>query len=171
MIDSDGFRANVGIILANTQGQVLWAKRIGHDSWQFPQGGIDYGETPLDAMYRELYEEVGLYPQHVELLAVTKDWLRYRLPKRYVRTNQEPLCIGQKQKWFLLRLDENNAQNIRFDISKPEFDEWQWVSYWYPLNQVVAFKRGVYQKALQELIEQLPLKSELILPPSKYYKY
>ncbi len=168
MIDSDGFRANVGIILANTQGQVLWAKRIGHDSWQFPQGGIDYGETPLDAMYRELYEEVGLYPQHVELLAVTKDWLRYRLPKRYVRTNQEPLCIGQKQKWFLLRLDENNAQNIRFDISKPEFDEWQWVSYWYPLNQVVAFKRGVYQKALQELIEQLPLKSELILPPSKY---
>ena len=168
MIDSDGFRANVGIILANTQGQVLWAKRIGHDSWQFPQGGIDYGETPLDAMYRELYEEVGLYPQHVELLAVTKDWLRYRLPKRYVRTNQEPLCIGQKQKWFLLRLDENNAQNIRFDISKPEFDEWQWVSYWYPLNQVVAFKRGVYQKALQELIEQLPLKSELILPPSKH---
>ena len=168
MIDSDGFRANVGIILANTQGQVLWAKRIGHDSWQFPQGGIDYGETPLDAMYRELYEEVGLYPQHVELLAVTKAWLRYRLPKRYVRTNQEPLCIGQKQKWFLLRLDENNAQNIRFDTSKPEFDEWQWVSYWYPLNQVVAFKRGVYQKALQELIEQLPLKSELILPPSKH---
>ena len=168
MIDSDGFRANVGIILANTQGKVIWAKSIWHDSWQFPQGGIDYGETPLDAMYRELYEEVGLYPQHVELLAVTKDWLRYRLPKRYVRTNQEPLCIGQKQKWFLLRLDENNAQNIRFDISKPEFDEWQWVSYWYPLNQVVAFKRGVYQKALQELIEQLPLKSELILPPSKY---
>lgn len=168
MIDSDGFRANVGIILANTQGQVLWAKRIGHDSWQFPQGGIDYGETPLDAMYRELHEEVGLYPQHVELLAVTKDWLRYRLPKRYVRTNQEPLCIGQKQKWFLLRLDENNTQHIRFDTSKPEFDEWQWVSYWYPLNQVVAFKRGVYQKALQELIEQLPLKSELILPPSKY---
>lgn len=168
MIDSDGFRANVGIILANTQGQVLWAKRIGHDSWQFPQGGIDYGETPLDAMYRELHEEVGLYPQHVELLAVTKDWLRYRLPKRYVRTNQEPLCIGQKQKWFLLRLDENNTQHIRFDTSKPEFDEWQWVSYWYPLNQVVAFKRGVYQKALQELIERLPLKSELILPPSKY---
>lgn len=168
MIDSDGFRANVGIILANTQGQVLWAKRIGHDSWQFPQGGIDYGETPLDAMYRELHEEVGLYPQHVELLAVTKDWLRYRLPKRYIRTNQEPLCIGQKQKWFLLRLDENNTQHIRFDTSKPEFDEWQWVSYWYPLNQVVAFKRGVYQKALQELIEQLPLKSELILPPSNY---
>lgn len=168
MIDSDGFRANVGIILANTQGQVLWAKRIGHDSWQFPQGGIDYGETPLDAMYRELYEEVGLLPHHVELLAVTKDWLRYRLPKRYIRTNQEPLCIGQKQKWFLLRLDENNAKHIRFDTSKPEFDEWQWVSYWYPLNQVVAFKRGVYQRALQELVEQLPLKKELLLPSHRH---
>lgn len=163
MIDSDGFRANVGIILANTQGQVLWAKRIGHDSWQFPQGGIDYGETPLDAMYRELYEEVGLLPHHVELLAVTKDWLRYRLPKRYIRTNQEPLCIGQKQKWFLLRLDEDNTKHIRFDASKPEFDEWQWVSYWYPLNQVVAFKRGVYQRALQELIKELPLNKELLL--------
>lgn len=160
MIDSDGFRANVGIILANTQGQVLWAKRIGHDSWQFPQGGIDRGETPIDAMYRELYEEVGLYPNHVELLAMTQDWLRYRLPKRYVRTNQEPLCIGQKQKWFLLHLDEHNTQHIRFDTGKPEFDEWQWVSYWYPLNQVVAFKRGVYQKALQELAWQLPLRHE-----------
>ncbi|MCL1623025.1 RNA pyrophosphohydrolase [Moraxella sp. Tifton1] len=162
MIDSDGFRANVGIILANTQGQVLWAKRIGHDSWQFPQGGIDDGETPLDAMYRELYEEVGLLPSHVELLAVTKDWLRYRLPKRYVRSNQAPLCIGQKQKWFLLRLDEDNTKHIRFDASKPEFEEWQWVSYWYPLNQVVAFKRGVYQRALQELVRELPLTKELI---------
>lgn len=100
MIDSDGFRANVGIILANTEGQVLWTKRVGQDSWQFPQGGIDKGETPLNAMYRELYEEVGLCPHHVEMLGVTHDWLRYRLPRRYVRLGQEPLCIGQKQKWF-----------------------------------------------------------------------
>lgn len=164
MIDADGFRANVGIILANTQGQVLWAKRIGHDSWQFPQGGIDHGETPLDAMYRELYEEVGLLPHHVEVLAVTRDWLRYRLPRRYVRAGQEPLCIGQKQKWFLLRLDEANAEHIRFDTAKPEFDHWEWVSYWYPLRQVVPFKRGVYQKALAELALMLPLSEELRLP-------
>lgn len=91
MIDADGFRANVGIILANTQGQVLLAKRIESDSWQFPQGGINRGETPIDAMYRELYEEVGLLSQHVQLLGMTKDWLRYRLPKRYVRIGQEPL--------------------------------------------------------------------------------
>lgn len=163
MIDSDGFRANVGIILANTEGQVLWTKRVGQDSWQFPQGGIDKGETPLDAMYRELHEEVGLCPHHVEVLGVTHDWLRYRLPRRYVRLGQEPLCIGQKQKWFLLRLGEKNTDFIRFDTATPEFDEWIWVSYWYPLRQIVPFKRGVYQKALLELAERLPLKKGLRL--------
>lgn len=158
MIDADGFRANVGIILANTQGQVLLAKRIESDSWQFPQGGINRGETPIDAMYRELYEEVGLLSQHVQLLGMTKDWLRYRLPKRYVRIGQEPLCIGQKQKWFLLRLDEKDTKFIRFDTAIPEFDELAWVSYWYPLGQVIPFKRGVYQKALFELAKELPLR-------------
>lgn len=165
MIDADGFRANVGIILANTQGQVLWAKRVGHDSWQFPQGGIHPDETPLQAMYRELYEEVGLSPHHVRVLAVTQDWLRYRLPRRYVRTDQTPMCIGQKQKWFLLYLDEKNTDHIRFDVAKPEFDHWQWVSYWYPLHHVVAFKRHVYQRALTELLSELPLKEELRLKP------
>lgn len=156
MIDADGFRANVGIILANAQGQVLWAKRIGHDSWQFPQGGIDFGETPVQAMYRELYEEVGLLPEHVEILGVTQQWLRYHLPKRFIRSEQNPLCIGQKQKWFLLRLDEHNTRYIRLDTAKPEFEEWAWVSYWYPLRYIVSFKRGVYQQALQELIYRLP---------------
>lgn len=163
MIDAEGFRANVGIILANTQGQVLWAKRIGHNSWQFPQGGIDFGETPTDAMYRELYEEVGLLPNQVEVLAVTKNWLRYRLPRRYVRYDNNPVCIGQKQKWFLLRLDEQFANQIRFDTAKPEFDEWAWVSYWYPVNQIVPFKREVYRQALSELVPALPLKHRLML--------
>lgn len=164
MIDADGFRANVGIILANTQGQVLWAKRVGHNSWQFPQGGIDRGETPTDAMYRELWEEVGLSPHHVKPLAVTNNWLRYRLPKRYIRQGQYPMCIGQKQKWFLLQLDELNTQHIRFDTSKPEFEHWEWVSYWYPLNEVVYFKRGVYRRALLELAHQVPLDNHLLLP-------
>ena len=114
-------------------------------------------------MYRELHEEVGLCPHHVEVLGVTHDWLRYRLPRRYVRLGQEPLCIGQKQKWFLLRLDEKNTDFIRFDTATPEFDEWIWVSYWYPLRQIVPFKRGVYQKALLELAERLPLKKGLRL--------
>lgn len=164
MIDSEGFRPNVGIILANDIGQVLWAKRIGHNAWQFPQGGIQYGETPEQALYRELREEIGLLPEHVQIVAQTKGWLRYRLPQRYIRSDSDPVCIGQKQKWFLLRLDEPNTQHIRFDEGKPEFDHWQWVSYWYPLGQVIHFKRGVYRRALQELARELPLKQELIIP-------
>lgn len=132
MIDSDGFRPNVGIILANEAGQVLWARRINQEAWQFPQGGINDRETPEEALYRELNEEVGLEAGDVRILACTRGWLRYRLPQRLVRTHSQPLCIGQKQKWFLLRLMSDEAR-VRMDItSKPEFDGWRWVSYWYP---------------------------------------
>ncbi|WP_374972840.1 RNA pyrophosphohydrolase [Spongiibacter marinus] len=151
MIDSDGFRPNVGIVIANDCGQVLWARRVGQSAWQFPQGGINDGETPEQALYRELYEEVGLRESDVEILACTRGWLRYRLPKRLIRKDNKPLCIGQKQKWFLLRMVGNEA-DIRFTCGrKPEFDYWQWVSYWYPLGQVVAFKREVYRRAMKEL--------------------
>ncbi|WP_117182424.1 RNA pyrophosphohydrolase [Pseudomonas amygdali] len=151
MIDPDGFRPNVGIILTNDAGQVLWARRINQDAWQFPQGGINPQETPEDALYRELNEEVGLERHDVQILACTRGWLRYRLPQRLVRTHSQPLCIGQKQKWFLLRLI-SNEQRVRMDLTgKPEFDGWRWVSYWYPLGQVVTFKREVYRRALKEL--------------------
>jgi putative (di)nucleoside polyphosphate hydrolase len=152
VIDADGFRANVGIVLANDRGQVLWARRVGgRDAWQFPQGGIDSGESPEQALYRELHEEVGLSRDAVEVLGSTRGWLRYRLPRRFIRKGQKPLCIGQKQKWFLLRMLEDDAA-VRLDRSgKPEFDHWQWVSYWYPLEQVISFKREVYRKAMKEL--------------------
>jgi putative (di)nucleoside polyphosphate hydrolase len=156
VIDSEGFRSNVGIVLANDRGQVLWARRVGgRDAWQFPQGGINRGESPEDALYRELHEEVGLEPEAVEVLGSTRGWLRYRLPRRFIRKGQKPLCIGQKQKWFLLRmLAEDDA--VQLDLNdKPEFDHWQWVSYWYPLNQVISFKREVYRRAMKELA--LPL--------------
>ncbi|MEP4148980.1 MAG: RNA pyrophosphohydrolase [Halioglobus sp.] len=156
MIDKDGFRPNVGIVLANNQGQVLWARRVGgRDAWQFPQGGINRGESPEEALYRELEEEVGLQPEAVEVLGVTRGWLRYRLPKRFLRKGQKPLCIGQKQKWFLLRMLEDDDA-VQLDLNdKPEFDHWQWVSYWYPLNEVISFKREVYRRAMKELA--LPL--------------
>jgi len=118
VIDGDGFRPNVGIIVANDHGQVLWARRYGHDAWQFPQGGIIDGESPEQAMYRELREEIGLEPQDVELLAQTKGWLRYRLPRRFIRNDKPPLCIGQKQRWFLLRLISDEAR-IKLDIQNP----------------------------------------------------
>ena len=156
MIDKEGYRPSVGIVLANDRGQVLWARRVGgRDAWQFPQGGIQRGESPEQALYRELQEEVGLEPDHVEIVAATRGWLRYRLPKRFIRKGQNPPCIGQKQKWFLLRmLAEDKA--VRLDLNdKPEFDHWQWVSYWYPLDQVVSFKREVYRRALKELVQPL----------------
>jgi putative (di)nucleoside polyphosphate hydrolase len=117
-------------------------------------GSFHRAVSPEQALYRELEEEVGLGPEAVEVLGVTRGWLRYRLPKRFVRKGQKPLCIGQKQKWFLLRmLADDNA--VRLDLNdKPEFDHWQWVSYWYPLNEVISFKR-VYRRAMKELA--LPL--------------
>jgi len=162
VIDSEGFRANVGIMLANDQGQLLWARRVGgRDAWQFPQGGIQRGESPEEALYRELHEEVGLLPEAVKVLGETRGWLRYRLPRNFIRKGQNPVCIGQKQKWFLLQLlAEDNA--VRLDLNdKPEFDRWQWVSYWYPLNQVISFKREVYRRALKELALSLGDHSDM----------
>jgi len=151
VIDSDGFRPNVGIVLADAKGRVLWARRIGQEAWQFPQGGINDDESPEQALYRELGEEVGLKPSDVEIVACTRGWLRYRLPQRLLRRDSKPLCIGQKQKWFLLRMLANDEE-VTFDHSpKPEFDCWRWVSYWYPLGQVVPFKREVYRRAMKEL--------------------
>ena len=151
MIDKKGYRPNVGIILTNQEGRLLWARRIHQDAWQFPQGGIRESETPQQAMYRELEEEIGLAADHVELLGSTRGWLRYRLPERFIRRSQQPLCIGQKQIWFMLRLI-SEERHVRLDLSqKPEFDNWRWVDYWYPLSEVVPFKRKVYQKALNEL--------------------
>lgn len=157
MLDNDGFRPNVGIILCNSLGQVFWARRLGgKNSWQFPQGGISKNESPTDAMYRELHEEVGLHPEDVTLLAQTNNWLRYRLPNQYKRTKDNKTCIGQKQKWFLLQLDCDES-NIDLNAdTTPEFDQWQWVSYWYPVNQVIYFKQAVYRRALLQLARALP---------------
>ncbi|SFM23871.1 RNA pyrophosphohydrolase [Halopseudomonas yangmingensis] len=156
MIDAEGFRPNVGIILANEAGQVLWARRINQDAWQFPQGGIQHNESPEQALYRELHEEVGLQPDDVRILACTRGWLRYRLPQRLIRNNSRPVCIGQKQKWFLLQLTAEEQRVCMTTTTKPEFDHWRWVSYWYPLGQVVSFKREVYRRALKELAPRLP---------------
>ncbi|MBU6469655.1 MAG: RNA pyrophosphohydrolase [Gammaproteobacteria bacterium] len=151
MIDADGFRANVGIILADGSGRLFWARRAGQAAWQFPQGGIQERESPEQALFRELAEEIGLRPEHVDVLGSTGQWLRYRLPARYQRHDSRPLCIGQKQLWFLLRLiGEESA--VRLDASDlPEFDAWRWVDYWHPVDEVIFFKRQVYRQALTEL--------------------
>ena len=150
VIDGDGFRPNVGIIVANEAGQVLWARRVGQNAWQFPQGGIKPHESPEEALYRELREEIGLEYHSVQIVGCTKGWLRYRLPKRMLRRNTSSF-VGQKQKWFMLKMLSDDGA-ITFDQSNtPEFDLWQWVSYWYPLGQVVSFKEDVYRRAMKEL--------------------
>ena len=151
MIDPDGYRPNVGIVLMRADGQVFWARRVRRDGWQFPQGGMNSDETPVEAMYRELQEETGLLPEHVEVLGCTPGWLRYRLPPRAIRRNERQVCIGQKQVWFLLRLTGDES-NVRLDQNEtPEFDNWRWVDFWYPVEHVVMFKRGVYARALRHL--------------------
>lgn len=151
MIDPDGYRPNVGIILMRDDGMVFWARRVSRDGWQFPQGGMNTDETPLEAMYRELEEETGLQAQHVEVLGATPGWLRYRLPRRSIRSGMRPVCIGQKQVWFLLQLKVGDDL-VRLDASaSPEFDAFRWVDFWYPGENVVNFKRDVYVKALHLL--------------------
>lgn len=151
VIDKAGYRLNVGIILVNASNRVFWGRRYGHDAWQFPQGGLVVGETPLDAMYRELKEEVGLDKDDIEIMGVTKRWLKYRLPKQYIRYGSEPLVIGQKQKWYLLKLIASE-QKVRLDLSdSPEFDSWRWIDYTEPQEQVIFFKRQVYSQAMKEL--------------------
>ena len=193
MIDADGYRPNVGIVVANCLGQVLWARRVGgHDAWQFPQGGVNDGEKPEQALYRELTEEIGLREEHVKVLGCTEGWLRYQLPQHMRRdqrrsanrssnqsanqsSNQSanqsanksgrrgrrrngPVAFrGQKQKWFLLEMLASDDE-VRFDLSgKPEFDEFRWVSYWYPVDKVIDFKRDVYRRALKQLAPRLPI--------------
>ena len=156
MIDTEGFRLGVGIIVANENNDVLWARRIRQTAWQFPQGGLQEGESPEEALYRELYEELGIQESDVTLLGCTQGWLSYFLPPHLRRTYTKPLCIGQKQKWFLLRFTQDENR-IQLQVTgSPEFDRWRWVRYWYPIRQVIAFKRHVYRRALEELAFFLP---------------
>ncbi|ORU93018.1 MAG: RNA pyrophosphohydrolase [Cycloclasticus sp. symbiont of Poecilosclerida sp. N] len=151
MIDDDGYRQNIGIILCNHENKLFWARRANQSGWQFPQGGMNEGETHEEAMYRELYEEIGLKPKHVEVLCQTRKWAYYDLPKRFIRTGSFPVYKGQKQIWFMLRL-VGDEDNISFDTTDtPEFDSWRWADYWEPAFDVVHFKRNVYLSALTEM--------------------
>jgi putative (di)nucleoside polyphosphate hydrolase len=151
MLDREGYRPNVGIILVNGKNEVFWGKRIREHSWQFPQGGIKHGESPEQAMYRELQEEIGLRQEHVRILGRTRDWLRYEVPKQWIRREWRNTYRGQKQIWFMLRLTGRDSDVSLRASDHPEFDAWRWSDYWVPLDAVIEFKRAVYQQALVEL--------------------
>lgn len=162
MIDKDGYRPNVGIVLCNADNKVFWGKRIRQDSWQFPQGGIKHGETPELAMFRELREEVGLRPEHVRILGRTRNWLRYDVPREWVRREWRGHYRGQKQIWFLLRLTGRECDVCLRATEHPEFDAWRWNDYWDPAQAVVAFKQEVYRLALGELQHFLRVDSQML---------
>ena len=163
---NDGYRPNVGIVICNKDGQVFWARRINRDGWQFPQGGVSRDEGLIEAMYRELEEETGLLQIQVRLVAHTKEWLHYDLPKRFLghqrrrtrgRTNRRPTFKGQKQVWFLLELlEDDSVVDLQAGMVTPEFDSWRWVETKFALDNIVDFKKSVYQKALSELGQYLP---------------
>lgn len=151
MIDEQGYRANIGIVITNEKQQIFLAKRYKQDSWQLPQGGIKKNETELEALFRELNEEIGLLPEHVSVIAKTPKWLRYNLPKHYIKRKKKPLCIGQKQVWFLLKLTAKESK-VKLDThSNIEFDDWKWVDYWYPIEAVINFKQFIYEDMLKAL--------------------
>tara|TARA_B100001027_G_scaffold43486_1_gene28052 strand:- start:8099 stop:8584 length:486 start_codon:yes stop_codon:yes gene_type:complete len=145
------YRLNVGLIVANKDGELLLCKRKGMNSWQFPQGGIDFGEDSLKAANRELFEEVGISSKSVKLIHSIDGWLKYDVPKKsrrkkIFRSNFK----GQKQKWFLFKLTEDVEISFENDPDN-EFDGFKWVSYWYPLNVIISFKEKVYREALNKL--------------------
>jgi putative (di)nucleoside polyphosphate hydrolase len=158
MLDRDGYRPNVGIVICNCKNEVFWGKRVNEHAWQFPQGGIKPGETPEDAMYRELQEEVGLASHHVKILGRTRDWLRYDVPVQWARRDYRGNYKGQKQIWYLLRLIGRDWDVKLRASGHPEFDAWRWSEYWVPLDSVIEFKREVYQRALNELARHLHLE-------------
>ncbi|MDP2833736.1 MAG: RNA pyrophosphohydrolase [Pseudomonadota bacterium] len=151
MIDKDGYRPNVGIVICNTRNEVFWGKRVRQNSWQFPQGGIKHGESPEQAMFRELMEEVGLAPEHVRILGRTRDWMRYDVPRDWVKREWRGHYRGQKQIWYLLRLVGRECDVSLRASSHPEFDAWRWCDYWAPAEAVVEFKQEIYRLALGEL--------------------
>src|SRR2546422_9523087 len=147
MLDKEGYRPNVGIVLANQRNEVFWGKRVNQHAWQFPQGGINYGETPVQAMYRELEEEIGLQRTHVRILGRTRDWLRYEVPERWARRARESNggpYRGQKQIWYLLRMTGRDCDVKLRASGHPEVDAWRWHEDWGPLEAGVEFKREGY---------------------------
>ena len=151
MINEPGYRLNVGLVVINNKGELLLCKRKNINSLQFPQGGIDFGESPLKAAKRELYEEVGIKKDDVKLISSTNEWFKYDVPYEKRKNHfLKKRFKGQKQKWFLFRM--MNDVKIHFENDPDnEFIDYKWVPYWYPLHAIVEFKKEVYRSALNVL--------------------
>ena len=150
-----GYRLNVAMIVLNKDNKVLFCKRRNTENWQFPQGGVDQNENIESAMFRELNEEVGLGKDNVEIKAISQNLIYYDIPKNIRSRVLGGKFKGQAQKYFLLKLISGEVDlNIE---NTPEFDKYIWVPFWYPLNQVVDFKKEAYRSALIELKNKIKI--------------
>jgi len=149
------YRPNVGIIIFNKEDKLLWCKRKDGSGWQFPQGGIDHGESPIEAILRETYEEVGLRENKIRIIKENERWINYDVPKHKIPkyfSLQNRKFKGQTQKWFLAKfmgVDKDINLNLHNQV---EFTDWTWSTYWHPIRAGVEFKRGAYRKALCDLL-------------------
>ena len=144
------YRPGVGIMLLNRRGEVFVARRIdmpGIPAWQMPQGGIDAGETPREAAFRELEEEIGT--ASAEILAESRSWLYYDLPPELAAGIWGGRYRGQRQKWFAMRFIGSDGE-INLATEHPEFDEWRWVPPSQLPELIVPFKRQLYTDVLTE---------------------
>ena len=152
MNEESNYRLNVGLIIVNNYGKVLICKRKNSNQWQFPQGGIDKGETPIEAAKREIFEEVGIKPSKIKVLGKIKDWVKYEIPKELAKKSfKEKGIVGQKQKWFIFKIKTEACISFVNDPDN-EFDDFAWVSYWRPIALIVSFKKEVYRNVLAELL-------------------
>ena len=152
-MNGKNYRKGVGIIIVNSEGQFFLGKRIGAEAWQFPQGGIDEGENPKEALYRELYEETGLKSDKVTILDVSKKWLVYHIPHIFQRSKKR--YDGAMQKWFLMQLTGTDDDINLKAIDHAEFDAWKWSDKDTAIKSVIKFKRKVYESILNEFSNTL----------------
>ncbi|WJY22583.1 RNA pyrophosphohydrolase [Fontisubflavum oceani] len=145
------YRPCVGVVLINADGLVFAGQRADMETpaWQMPQGGVDKGETPKAAAFRELREETGVAADHVTLLGQTADWLPYDLPLEVVPKRWGGKFRGQKQMWYLMRLDAGD-EVINLTYKDVEFSQWRWMTGQDLLNVIVPFKRPIYEAVLTE---------------------
>lgn len=149
------YRPCVGFMMLNPEGKVFVAKRIDTmiEAWQMPQGGIDEGESPLDALFREMEEEIGT--RNAVILQEHDDWLQYDLPEHLIGTVWGGKYRGQKMKWYLMRFQGQDS-DIDINTANPEFTEWKWLEMSKLPQSAVAFKRPLYEQIVASFSPRKP---------------